>query len=308
MKQIGSRSTFAAVAAVAASAALVAGCGSSNSHANSASTGGHISNATFAQAADVSASASGEKVQFSMAATGSSADAFSFSGTGAFNRSPTTGEMSMNIKADGQDINGVSFLINHGTMYLKFPSSLSGELSSLTGGKPWLSINLSELGSVENVPGLSSLLNGNAVNPTQELKVLADSTTNGLKKVGTANVNGVSTTEYSASLDLSKEASAVPASEQAAIKQVLANAQKQLGSTTIPVHVWIDSSNMVRQLEMDISIKAAGQTLPITFKMDVLSYGKQSVPAAPAASQTFDLTNLLKQEAQSGALGSLGNG
>ncbi len=301
----------------AAAAAVIAGCGSSHataSHASVANTSAHIGSSAITQAADVSGAAKGEKVAYSLTETLPSVGKLSLTGTGAFNTSPQQGEASFVLSVPGiaslaPEAAALSNLpltlvVNDKTLYAKLPSSLASKVGTYTGGKSWVSVNLAKLASGAQIPGLSNLLNGQTspTDPSAALKELQAASSTGITKVGTATVNGVATTEYQATLNLAKLSTQLPAAQRKALKQGLARASKQLGLTTIPFDVYIDSAHLIRRLTLDYTFTAHGTKVPLSVQLDFLSYGQQPAPTVPATSDTFDLTNLLSM--YSGALGS----
>jgi len=71
--------------------------------------------------------------------------------------------------------------------------------------------------------------------------------------VGPSAVDGVPTTEYRASVDLSKVAGQAGAAAGAASSLARGVAQA-FGLGTVPVSVWVDDRGRVRQLAMDVAI------------------------------------------------------
>jgi hypothetical protein len=298
--------TLGAAAAVAAASLAVAGCGSSNTtSASGTRAGAEIGSAAISRAASISGASKGEKVAYSLTESLPSIGKLTLTGTGAFNTSPEQGEMDFNVSIPGIASLGseaaslsnlpLSLVIDNKTVYVKLPSALASKFGTYTGNKPWVSVNLAQLASSSTVPGLSNLLNGQTspTNPAAALKELEAASSTGITKVGTATVNGVPTTEYKASLDLSKLSGSLPAAQRKVLKQSLARAKSQLGLTSIPYEVYIDSANLVRRLTLSISPTVRGTTIPATLQLDFLAYGAQPAPTIPTAADTFDLTNLL---------------
>jgi hypothetical protein len=80
---------------------------------------------------------------------------------------------------------------------------------------------------------------------------------------------------------------------------------KILDQTDMPVDVWIDGSNLVRQVSMKMWLVPKGSSTVInaTVTMNFQSYGPQATPTAPPADQTLDIVALLKSEGKLSALG-----
>ncbi len=306
MRVLGCKRVLGA-AVVGAVAVGIAGCGSSHPAAPAAGT--KIGSSAITQAADVSGAAAGEKVSYSFTEQLPSIGKLTLSGTGEFNRSPEQGQTSLDVSVPGLASLGseaasltnlpLTVVIDNKVVYVKLPAALSSKLSSYTGGKPWVSVNLAQLASSSAVPGLSSLLNGQTspTDPAAMLKELEAASTNGIAEVGTATVNGVATTEYKATLDPAKLSNALPAAQRKALSQALAQSVKQFGSAQLPFDVYIDSAHLIRRLTMNFSPSVQGTTVPLTFEMNFLAYGSQPAPTVPAAGDTDDLTNLLSSYA-----------
>jgi hypothetical protein len=305
--------------ALATVAAAVAGCGSS--HITSATApSAHIGGSAITQAADISGAAKGEKVAYTLTEQLPSVGKLSITGTGSFNTSPQQGEMDLDVSVPGISSLGstasalssfpLSLVLDSKVIYLKLPAALSSKVSTYTGGKPWVSVNLSQLASTSSTPGLSNLLNGQTspTNPTAALKELQAASSTGITKVGTATVNGVATTEYKATLNLLKLSKQLPAAQRKALSAQLAKSSKALGTTTVPFDVYIDSAHLIRRLSLNYSYASAGTTVPLMMQIDFLSYGHQTAPTVPAASETFDLTGLLSTYSKSFGGGLPGSG
>ncbi len=308
MAFVGKSRVIGTSVALAAAAAAIAGCGSSHStaaHASVANTSAHIGSSAITQAADLSGAAKGEKVAYSLTEQLPSIGKLSVTGTGAFNTSPQQGETSFDISVPGLSSLGseasalsnlpLTLVVDNQTLYAQLPSALASKVSSYTGGKSWVSLDLARLAASSQIPGLSNLLSGQTspTNPAAALKELEAASSTGITKVGPAKVDGVATTEYRATLNLAKLSTQLPAAQRKALKQGLARASKQLGSTTIPFDVYIDSAHLIRRLTLNYTYEVQSTKVPLTMQLDFLSYGQQSAPTVPAASDTFDATSLL---------------
>ena len=74
------------------------------------------------------------------------------------------------------------------------------------------------------------------------------------------------------------------------------NTLKSKGLTTqMPIDVWIDSSNLVRRIQLAFSepLPNTGQTISVAMTENFLEYGPQRVPAIPSASQSTNLLSLI---------------
>jgi hypothetical protein len=282
------------VAALASGALLVAGCGASASKP-SGSTGGSAGQA-IQRAAYVSSSAAGYRVAISFQ-EGSTALGGEITGTGSgsFNLPQHAGRMSLNLRLPGSLSSAGTLTaqeILHGqTVYVKLPTQVSAQLP---GGRPWIEINLAQMGRASGIQSLTSLFGGSgSTNPSDFLQYLRATSAGGVKKLGTGSVDGFAVTHYSASIDLAKAPAAAPAAERASLSQAVATLQKLTGLGSVPVEVWVDSQHLVRRLTMAYTVHAAGQSLRTQIRLDFLAYGVQPVPKAPPSGQVTNAASML---------------
>ena len=99
-------------------------------------------------------------------------------------------------------------------LYMRLPAGLSADLPA---GKSWLSLDLDAVSRAKLGASLSELTGPSAM-PTQFLGYLQAVSTSGVRKVGSAVIRGTATTEYTATVDLTKVAAHKSAQAQAAVK------------------------------------------------------------------------------------------
>jgi hypothetical protein len=281
-----------ALIGLAVAAALVAGCGSSGS-----SGAGNTPTVSLNRAADVSSTASGYRIAMSMQETVPNTGQIHMTGTGSFSPAAHLGAATMQMELPptaGTGTLQLGMVLDKTTVYMKLPAALT---SKIPGGKPWLYINLSQAGQLAGIPGLGSLISTSSSlnDPGQYLDYLRATSASSVKDVGQATVNGVHTTEYHAVVDMTKLPNAVPAPQRRTIEQ-LVNALKSKGLTTqMPIDVWIDSSSLVRRVQLAFSepLPNTGQTVSVAMTENFLQYGPQPVPAIPSASESANLLSLL---------------
>jgi hypothetical protein len=182
------------------------------------------------------------------------------------------------VVVDGSDL-------SHVVEYMRLPvfSTL------LPSAKPWLKVDLSELGKLKGINFGQLIQSAGTQDPSQALQALqaiAD-----VKEVGKAQVDGVVTTEYSGTVDPQKVVALLPKS--AGLGQVF----KQLGTTPIPVSAWIDNDGYIRKFEESFSMTApnAGRMdmkLAATFS----DFGTPATITIPPADQTTDIVQLIKKK------------
>jgi hypothetical protein len=160
-----------------------------------------------------------------------------------------------------------------------------------------MSINLAQAGKAAGILGLGSLLSSSSSlsNPGQYLDFLRATSVGTVKNLGQATVDGFKTTHYHGEVDLSKLPGAVPAADRQAIQQLVGALQKKGVTAQMPIEAWIDSSNLIRRIQITFSEPlSTGQAVAVAMTEDFLDYGPQPAPAIPSASQTTDLLSLTK--------------
>jgi hypothetical protein len=164
-------------------------------------------------------------------------------------------------------------------VYLK----LSGTGSSLPHGKSWVAMDTGTSGSLGSILGPF----GPADNPADMLESLT-AVAGSERVLGTTRVRGVLTTEYQVNIDPAKMAAKVPAPERASFRQFT----QSLGKGAIPVDVWVDGQNQVRQVRLSLHMPD-GAGLPgnarLTETLDFYDFGVPVRVSAPPASQVASM-------------------
>jgi hypothetical protein len=180
---------------------------------------------------------------------------------------------------------GLDEIVTPSTLYLKW-SFLTQELH-LT--KPWLGIPLSSLSKGSGINFSQLFSEATSTSPLNESQMLAGAT--GVRKVGTATIDGVAVTEYTGTLSLDKGIAYLSGSAKALVQKEITAA----GLTTATFTVWIDGKRVMRKAV--INENGANLTETITVTVDTLNQPVNI--AVPAAGQTSPLPD--------GALSSLGS-
>jgi hypothetical protein len=292
----GSRRRRGAVATATLMVALAAaGCGS-------ATTGGASSaRASLLRAADVTNAAAGYRMTMRMGiSTSALPSPIQATGLGSFDPSAHTGQLTISMSFGSNPqvaaVLGGSTLtmreiLDGQEIYLGLPSGLA---SKLPGGRPWLSVNLAQAAANAGIPGFSSLIeNPTSSNPAQFLQYLR-AVSGGVHTIGSATIDGHRTTGYSATIDLSKAPSVVPAARRASVRQAVAAVERLTGITRVPVKVWVDAEHLVRRMSLSLTERPAGsgQSVTSTITVDILAYGPQPKPQLPSASQVTNIDSL----------------
>jgi hypothetical protein len=287
----------ARLAIAAAVTALVAGCGSSSKGSSgtlvnptSSPNGGGGSalsiKALLAGSVDKANDAKNAKIHidFSGSAGGQN---LSFGGDGVADFAGKKFQLSLTLPAAAGISGSIEERVIGKDIYVMLPAAES----SVTGGKPWIKFDPSELGASG-----STGLNFTSEDPTQLLATLRG-VSDSITKVGTTEVRGVQTTHYRAQVDLAKAVQASGADASS-----LQEFTKTLGSSTIPEDVYLDSNGLPRRFAVTInsvipSTSAGSSAGASSFKVtvDLFDFGKTDTSgiAAPPADQVGDLSSLL---------------
>jgi LppX_LprAFG lipoprotein len=163
-----------------------------------------------------------------------------------------------------------------------------GALASyLPGGKQWVKLDVSKLGSSAGLD-VTKLLGGSQLEPTDVLSLLkADGAT--IHQVGTATIDGATTTHYHVTVDLAKALQA-----KGLTSPLLAGMAAQLPK--VPEDVWIGNDGLVRRVRVSYGLTRSGRSVHVAMTMNLSDYGAHVAIAAPPESEVFDATQL----AQSG--------
>jgi hypothetical protein len=275
------------IAAGFVSATLAAGCGGSAS----ASDGGF---SAMPRAASASIAA-GLKMNVNLTeAIGGPSVVFTASGS--FSPRTRSGSMllSMQVPSSGGPPTPMRIVIANGTIYERLPSQLAIQIP---GGKPWLSLQLSQLSTLNQLPGLNSFIRESLTfgNPQQYLAFLdAAAVAGSVKKVGDAEVNGLRTTQYQAAISIAKLPTTTPTADPQAARQLASVVARRFHASTVPVSVWIDRANLIRRLQTTLQGTVAGHVVSLSITENITHYGAQTMPTTPLATNTTDLLSLVE--------------
>jgi hypothetical protein len=165
-------------------------------------------------------------------------------------------------------------------IYLRIPL-LSSELP---GGKAWVKLDLSELGKSEGID-LGQLTSGGQLQPNDLLGMLEGEGAR-VQTVGPATIDGVATTHYRVTIDLAKalESSGLTSPM---LKDLAGRVKTASGN------VWIGKDGLVRRVQFAYGVPRKAMRIAMT--MDLYDYGAQISVAAPPSSAVFDATLLAEQ-------------
>jgi hypothetical protein len=195
--------------------------------------------------------------------------------------------------SSAQTAGDYSVLFVSPNLYIQLPAA---DKSQLPTGKTWLSLDLNTVTEAKLGASLSQL-SSSWQESTQLLSYLQSVSTSGITTVGPATIKGVPTTEYKATVDLTKAADQKSPAAQAALKSL----EAQLNATTMPVQVWLDGQGRVRQVTNQLQVTTNAQsngstTVPaasgsVSTTVDYYDFGTPVTVQPPLASQVDDVTN-----------------
>ena len=266
----------------------LAACGGHGSGGGGGNEGGESASPRerIAAAAELTRDAGTSKLSFSATVSEQGKEA-KLTGEGEFDYEARRGRLTYDlgdlVEPEGQPGNGEAEVVFDRTIfYLRFPM-LAG---SLPDGKEWVRLDLRKLGAMQGID-LSQLSQVNQ-DPSQLLDYLR-ATSSEISEVGEEDVRGDPTTHYRARIDLDKVPSQVPEEVRPAVRASVAVLKRELGSSSLPVDVWIDREGRVRRLRE--AVPARGNDVELT--IELYDFGAEVDVELPPEDETVDLAELL---------------
>jgi hypothetical protein len=191
------------------------------------------------------------------------------------------GNGTFNFTADGSSVKEV---IDNGTLFMRLPAA---SLSQIHVNTPWVSLDLNTLLQAKVGASYEQLVSDSQQGPAQSLAFLQGASDTGVHQVGTTTLFGTKTTEYQATINLTKAAADKPQ-----LASVFHKAQQQLHTNTLTAHVWLDGTGRIRQMTERVRIPTSGSqsggTVVETIGMQ--AFGLPVAVDAPPANQVTDIT------------------
>jgi hypothetical protein len=216
----------------------------------------------------------------------------SYTETGEYDFAHSRGMVSM------QEPVGITEIFIRPTAYIKLP----GGSGTLPDGKSWVALD----------DGTSDGLGSSLFGPfggTDPADLLASLTaiSSSVTSLGSATIRGVKVTGFRVDIDPAKAAARVPGWERAGFQEFISS----LGPGPIPVDVWVDGQNLVRQVKLSLHLPD-GQGAPASTQVvevtDFYDFGVPVQVSPPPASQVASMSQLMKSgfAKAAGATGSSG--
>ncbi len=295
--------------AIAAMVALAGACGSSEDEGSSAKrTSGKAERPTAVETVQVAyketAAEQTAETSFEMTTTGPAVDTqnngqanpmtFTMRGQGVMDFSGAASSMTVEMSGMG------SFEMRQieNTVYMKMPEDF---VAQMPGAKPWLEANLDTMSGQRPGPVPGQMEMGKPQDPARQLEYLRG-VSDSVEKVGTERVRGTQTTHYRATIDLKKAAEEGSEAQRAQDEMA-----KQLGTSELPVEVWLDDQNRVRRYALDLTVpmpenaaspSASGEDATMRTQMvaEYYDFGTSVDIQAPPPDQTMDGSKLLSAQ------------
>jgi hypothetical protein len=159
----------------------------------------------------------------------------------------------------------------------------------LPGGKPWIKMDLNEVGKQAGID--ISQLTQFANNPAQMVDWLR-AASGDVTTVGTETVDGVPTTHYRATVDIDKYPDLVPAENREAMRKAVDALKKAAHVSSFPMHVWVGKDGLVRQVRTVLTETIQGQTVNIVTSERFYDFGTPVEIALPSDDQVTDISSL----------------
>jgi hypothetical protein len=244
-----------------------------------------------AKAADATTHAGGAQMSMTGSISLAGAGPITFSGGGDFNFSAGEGRVALTMTGlpasaeaalHGESLT-MTELFKAGSLYIASPLFAD----KLPGGAHWMKLDIARVGQALGLDP-SSLMSG-GVNPADYLNYLRGAGS-AVSVVGHDTVRGVRTTHYATTVDLVKAAESQPGANRAQVRAALQKVLAEMGTSTVPVDVWIDRHDLVRRIEMAMGVGAGGQRAQTSFRAEYFNFGATTSVNAPSGGEVFDIT------------------
>jgi hypothetical protein len=159
----------------------------------------------------------------------------------------------------------------------------------MPGGKPWIKLDLNAVGKQAGID--LSQFSQLGTDPSQMVgwlrTVSGDVTT-----VGAEQLDGVETTHYRATVDLSKYPDLVPAAQRETVRKAIDQLTKSAHLSSFPVHVWVDKDGLVRQIRAVLTESIQGQTMNVVTTERFYDFGAPVDIQIPSDDQVTDISSM----------------
>ena len=158
-------------------------------------------------------------------------------------------------------------------------------------GKPSIKLNLQRFAKTQGLD-LNAAMSGSSSDSPAQMLTYLNAASDSNDRVGAQDDGGVAIPGYHVVLDLFEgHGGAAPADQRAAVPRASPREVQLLGSHTMPIDVWIDSSGLVRRERLGIPLEGPvdpGRRLEITMTIDLFDFGFPVHVKAPPAGAVLD--------------------
>jgi hypothetical protein len=151
-------------------------------------------------------------------------------------------------------------------------------------GDKWIKLDLAQQAKKDGLD-LQAIMSSTQADPSQALAMLTASTD--AHPVDYERVRGVSTTHYKLTVDLARLAK-----EHKELRESFDTLRKLTGISSYPAEAWIDQSDRVRRLKIDMSYNTPTGAFSMSMTEDLYAFGIKVDVRPPDASQVVELSAL----------------
>jgi hypothetical protein len=159
----------------------------------------------------------------------------------------------------------------------------------LPGGKPWIKIDLGEVGKRAGID--VSQFTQFATDPTQMVDWLR-AASGPATTVGSENIGGEPTTHYRATIDLDRYPDLVPPGQRDLMRKAVDSIEQTAHVSSFPMHVWVGKDGLVRQVRTVLTETIQSQTMNVVTSERFYDFGVPVDIALPPDSQVTDISNV----------------
>jgi hypothetical protein len=279
--------------------ALLAGCG-----------GDDGSKDTLVEAASKTTKAGSARIAFSGSSKAGLPKALDIRGEGVVDNARRIGRITFDFSSlapslpQGSDLSPDDLtgeVVFEGfVFYMRFP--VLAQL--LEGDKRWVRFDVEEISKQQGID-LNQFTQFGQADPSQALQYLR-ALSGEVKDEGSEEVRGVSTTHYSAEVDLREFPDVLPKAQREAAQKSVDALVKQLGGESkLPMEVWVDDEGLIRRqrFEFEFAPPEGGTKFSFRYDIELYDFGVEVSVEPPPEEETADFADLISQAAGAGAGG-----
>jgi hypothetical protein len=153
-------------------------------------------------------------------------------------------------------------------------------MEKLPKGKRWIELTREQARGAGGGTGLEGLATLDPTKPVDHLRAAEGEA----ELLGTGQVRGVPAKHYRVTLDYRRYVPLLPPRDQAGYRKTLDRLEQVLGTSKLPIEVWIASDGTIRRLEGEVSSHGS----KLTYTVDISAIGKAERVHPPPRAQVID--------------------